>query len=294
MNIALYIITSLIGFFILTYYILRRFILKRLPSSYPNVANIAAIKGKKVVVCAGDSNTQGNMGENWIVRLEKSFPEYAFLNAGINGDLTHTLLARWDDVIAAKPDFVTILIGTNDVNAMMSPQKEKRYKQMKKVSITPTYKDFRENIIAIIEALKTHSSAHIAIMSLPLMGEDLQHTVNIKADKYSEAIKAIAALQQIDYLPLRETQKAYLAKQSQAAKRKYRYEDTDKLIYYAVVLRYILFQSFDKISKILGFQLLTDNLHQNGTSAQMIADLVSDFIQKYPEKNTALEKSPIQ
>lgn len=282
MQIALYIIISLIGLFTLTYFILRRFILKRLPSNYPTSANIAATKGKKVVVCAGDSNTQGNMGENWLVRVEKQFPQYAFLNAGINADLTHTLLARFDDVIAANPDFVTLLIGTNDINATMSPQKEKRYRQMKKVAKTPTYKDFRENIIAMIEALKEKTTAKIAIMSLPLMGEDVQHSVNLKADKYSEGIKAIADLYQIDYLPLREKQKAYLQKQPN--KPKYQYEDTDKLIYYAVVLRYILFQSFDKISKLFGFQLLTDNLHQNGTSAQMIADLVSAFIQKHSEK----------
>lgn len=282
MQIALYIIVSLIGLFTLTYFILRRFILKRLPNNYPTSANIAATKGKKVVLCAGDSNTQGNMGENWLVRVEKQFPQYAFLNAGINADLTHTLLARFDEVIAAKPDFVTLLIGTNDINATMSPQKEKRYRQMKKIVKTPTYKDFRENIIAMIEALKEKTSAQIAIMSLPLISEDMQHSVNLKADKYSEGIKAIADLYQIDYLPLREKQKAYLQKKPN--KPKYQYEDTDKLIYYAVVLRYILFQSFDKISRILGFQLLTDNLHQNGTSAQMIADLVSEFIQKHSEK----------
>lgn len=282
MQIALYSIVSLIGLFTLTYFILRRSILKRLPNNYPTSVNIAATKGKKVVLCAGDSNTQGNMGENWLVRVEKQFPQYAFLNAGINADLTHTLLARFNDIIGAKPDFVTILIGTNDINATMSPQKEKRYRQMKKIVKTPTYKDFRENIIAMIEALKEKTSAQIAIMSLPLISEDVQHSVNLKADKYSEGIKAIADLYQIDYLPLREKQKAYLQKKPN--KPKYQYEDTDKLIYYAVVLRYILFQSFDKISKILGFQLLTDNLHQNGTSAQMIADLVSEFIQKHSEK----------
>ena len=152
---------------------------------------------------------------------------------------------------------------------------------MKKVFTTPTYKDFRGNLIALIEALKERTSAHIAIMSLPLMGEDLAHSVNLKADKYSEAIKGIADLHKIDYLPLREKQKAYLEKQP--AKPKHTFEETDKLIYSAVVLRYLLFQSFDKISKIMGFQLLTDNLHQNGTSAQMIADLVQAFIQKYED-----------
>ena len=282
MNIALYIITPLMGLLLITYFLLRRFVLNRLPNNYPTPENIAATQGKKVVVCAGDSNTQGNMGEIWVVRVEKNFPQYAFLNAGINGDLTYTLMARWEDVIAAKPDFVTILIGTNDVNATMGAKKEKRYRQMKKVFTMPTYKDFRENLIAMIEALKEQTSAHIAIMSLPLIGEDLAHAVNLKADKYSEAIKGIADLHKIDYLPLREKQKAYLEKQP--SKPKYTFEDTDKLIYYAVVLRYLLFQSFDKIARIMGFQLLTDNLHQNGTSAQMIADLVQEFIQKYEEK----------
>ncbi|MHC1694813.1 MAG: SGNH/GDSL hydrolase family protein [Eubacteriales bacterium] len=42
--------------------------------------------------------------------------ELEVLNVGISGDTTRNLLKRWDeDVLAVKPDYLSIMIGVNDV-----------------------------------------------------------------------------------------------------------------------------------------------------------------------------------
>ena len=84
----------------------------------------------------GDSITDGNrsrnndwnhlMGHGYVYlissRLWYAFPQkdLHFVNRGISGNTTTDLLQRWnEDVIAIKPNVVSILIGINDVAAFV-------------------------------------------------------------------------------------------------------------------------------------------------------------------------------
>ncbi len=67
-----------------------------------------------VVVCCGDSITHGHIGYDWVGNLRKNDDSKIYINAGINADLTWNLNQRIDDIIKHTPDYVTILIGTND------------------------------------------------------------------------------------------------------------------------------------------------------------------------------------
>ena len=72
---------------------------------------------------AGENNSPyADWGEGYpsIVRghLISFYPELGIrvVNKGTGGNQTRDLIARWDeDVMALKPDWVSILIGTNDV-----------------------------------------------------------------------------------------------------------------------------------------------------------------------------------
>lgn len=70
------------------------------------------------LVCLGDSLTQGygiELKEAWCNKLRSS-AEIAVYNAGISGDTTAGMLARFThDVISRKPTHVFIMGGTNDV-----------------------------------------------------------------------------------------------------------------------------------------------------------------------------------
>lgn len=265
-------IVSILG---LLYAWLYRKVSKHIPENYPTIKNRQQIDAsKKVLVCFGDSNTHGNVSYNWVNNLSSQLTDYQVFNAGINSDLTYTLLRRIDDVVACKPNFITILIGTNDVNSTMGKVMEKRYQDLGRISkdTSPNFEDFKKNYIEIIGHLKAKTQAKIAVMSLPVMGEDLAHEANQKADKYSEFVKQLATDEQLIYLPVREKQKEFLQKNPQPLK--HTFEDTYKLLNFSVISYYLLGKSWDEISAKHGFQLTPDNLHQNSIAGGMIRDLV--------------------
>ena len=76
----------------------------------------------KTVVCFGASLTAGRVSFDYVELLNArpSLSGYRFVNHGVDGDLAWNGLQRLDKVIAGQPDAVSILIGTNDVNATMS------------------------------------------------------------------------------------------------------------------------------------------------------------------------------
>ncbi len=91
------------------------------------------VKDGQKFLFIGDSITDcGRRGEsaplgNGYVRIFKdmllaNFPErkVEFINKGIGGDTVFGLRQRWeDDVILCKPDWLSILIGINDVHRVM-------------------------------------------------------------------------------------------------------------------------------------------------------------------------------
>jgi lysophospholipase L1-like esterase len=252
---------------------------KHIPENYPNAKNRQQIDpSKKVLVCFGDSNTHGNVSYNWVDDLSKQLSDCQVFNAGINSDLTYTLLHRINDVIVCNPDFISILIGTNDINSTMHLKMEKRYQSLGRISkdISPNFEDFKKNYVEIIHQLKQKTKAKIAIMSLPVMGEDLAHEANIRADKYSEFVKKLAENEQVMYLPVREKQKEFLLKKPKSLK--HTFEETYKLLNYSVVGHYIFGKTWDEITTKHGFQLTPDNLHQNSIGGGMIRDLVKDAV----------------
>jgi lysophospholipase L1-like esterase len=275
----LIVILCIVLFLGLIYAWLYRKVSKHIPENYPNAKNRQQIDAsKKVLVCFGDSNTHGNVSYNWVNDLSSQLSDYQVFNAGINSDLTYTLLHRIEDVIACKPNFITILIGTNDVNSTMGKVMEKRYQDLGRInkSTLPSFEDFKKNYIEIIQQLKAKTQAKIALMSLPVMGEDLTHEANQKADKYSDFVKQLATDEQLIYLPVREKQKDFLQKNPQPLK--HTFEETYKLLNFSVINYYLLGKSWDEITTKHGFQLTPDNLHQNSIAGGMIRDLVKDAI----------------
>jgi lysophospholipase L1-like esterase len=64
---------------------------------------------RETAVFLGDSFTQDGDWATW-------FPDLDAVNLGVSGDTTEDVLARLDAVVAAAPDEVLLLIGTNDLS----------------------------------------------------------------------------------------------------------------------------------------------------------------------------------
>ena len=256
-------------------------------ASYPNLRQV--LPNKKIVICAGDSITHGNMSHDWVSDMAAHNPNFQFFNAGINADLSFTLMRRLGDVIALKPQHVNLLIGTNDVSFAMG--REKHYYDLKKVLPTdaPSLASYGQNLKAIIERLQNETTASVSLMSLPVMSEDLAHPANQMADQYSAEIKKIAEETGVIYLPLRENQKAFLAKSG--GKSKIKFEDTDWLIRKAGLAHHVFGTDWDSITRANGNQLTFDNLHFNSVGAGMIAALLEEAL-KDIFNNNAVNDSP--
>ena len=236
----------------------------------------------KTVVCFGASLTAGTVSFNYIELLEArhSLKEFRFINHGVNGDLAWNGLQRLDQVIAEQPDFVTILIGTNDVNATMSERNLIRYKAFNHLPTEPTLAWYESNLRIIVKRLKEETPARLAMLSLAVIGEDLDHEANRKAELYNEVIRRIAREENLDYLPLHERVLDYLREhEADRAQLPPRLEYSDGLtnVGNAFALHASGF-SWDEVSRRNGLLVTTDGLHLNSVGAGMIADLIEAWL----------------
>jgi lysophospholipase L1-like esterase len=101
----------------------------------------------------------------------KSFP------AGISGHKSNQMLARLDKVIANNPTWMTLSCGVNDV-----------WHGSNGVALG----DYTTNILAIVEQTQA-AGIKVMILTSTMIREDETNTLNIKLDKYNDALNKIAA-----------------------------------------------------------------------------------------------------
>lgn len=260
------------------YMSIRNRVIQHRPANSPNPAKRQA--DKTVVVCAGDSITHGVISANYVDQLERELPasDYQLFNAGINADLSYTLLRRLDAVIAVNPGVVTILIGTNDINATISADSAKLYRKLERIlpGDAPSFETYQKNYRTIVRRLKAETTARIALISLPVMSEDLNETANQLADQYSTFVNQLAHSENVTYLPLREQMKTWLNKHPKTIR--YAYADHYKMMNVAVLKHQLLGRSWDQLTADVGQDFTYDQLHLNSRGAAMIAQLVKGFV----------------
>ena len=231
------------------------------------------------VVCLGDSLTSGQVSVDYVEMLAtRHIGPVTFTNAGVNGDLAFNVLQRLDSVIDMQPDVVSVLIGTNDANASLSEKNVRMMTRMKKLPTRPTIEWYRENLTAIVDRLTSETSARVALLSLPVLGEELGSPSVQRSTEYSAVAKEIADARNVTYLGLHERQVAYLTAGRHTPG--IRFRDGRLLSASAATQHFVLRRSFDSISRRRDLQLTTDFIHQNTRGATMIADLVADFLQQ--------------
>ncbi len=234
---------------------------------------------KKVVACLGDSHTQGTMAHNFVDDLANELNEegYEFINAGVNGDLSYNALHRIGEVIETHPDYIIILIGTNDILARLSKSNELHFELKKHLPQKPTEDWFIRNLHELIWELKQQTEAKIAILSLPLISEDEDSIAFKRAIAYSQDIYEVAKTHGVTYLPLNEWQLNYLQTKRYEAKRPV---VRSPFAYFIPSFKhYVLGKSWEEISEEAGLHLTIDTVHQNKRATSMIVTLVRSFLE---------------
>lgn len=232
------------------------------------------------VVCCGDSITRGQVSANYVELLENHLNRgmFNFVNAGVNNDFSHNVLQRVDMVIAHRPQVVTILIGTNDVIATLDPLGLEVGLLIKGLPRQPDLDWYRENMRKTVQRLKAGTRAQIGLVSIPLLGEDLESLPIKRVREYNQVLVEIASQEQVSYIPVFERQADFIIS-SQAGKGR-AFAGELKVSMELLANRILRKESYDAISQREGFVLLTDGVHMNDTGAEIIAQEIQIFIQK--------------
>lgn len=226
-----------------------------------------------LVACVGDSLTAGQISADWVALLAQRLgPQgYEFVNAGVNSQLAWNVLQRLDEVIACDPDIVTVLIGSNDVLATISPAHEARYRRYQRLPRRPTIEWYRENVGRILERLETETRAQPVALELPPLGEDLDSALNRSVDRYNDVLLEECERRGVPCLPLHRRLVDLLPTEHRAPPG----AGSTGPMAAAAARRLLLRQDWNAISAKRGLRLLTDHVHLNGTAAALVADLLT-------------------
>jgi lysophospholipase L1-like esterase len=231
----------------------------------------------RLVVCLGASIVRGNASTNFVKLLNQRMRKdgFHFVNAGVNGDLAYNVVMRLKAVVDKQPDFIVILVGTNDVIGALVPRLAKWYHRTKRLPQLPTEQWYCDNMLKIVRYLKEKTRAKIALASLPVLGENLTSTFNQTISAYNAHLKEIATQEHVGYLPVHEREVGYLTKIQPAGRD---FETNGRLTRGLLLRHYLLRQSFDTISKKYGYLLVTDGIHMNSLGASFITEEIESFL----------------
>jgi lysophospholipase L1-like esterase len=238
--------------------------------------------GTAVVACLGASATDATGSYDWIRDLAQR-PNNAYLRFyrfAEGGDLAYNGLQRLPDIIAHHPDYVVVLLGDNDVLALISKKVAQFDRLTKQLPSKPSPKWYGENIQAIVRRLKSDTSARIALCSLIPIGEDpaasnpFQAEANQRIAEYSAILKDVAREEAVSYLPFYERMhQLILASPGRA------FTSFDFLPFYRDVFRqFLLCKSNDEIGQLNGWTFHRDGIHLNSRSGKILADLIQEFL----------------
>ena len=269
-----------IGYTLLTLYSVIR-LPQNNPKKYMQKMLSQPVSQKQKLVTIGDSLTHGTLSANYVEKLsERLNREHSYIdiiNAGVNGDRAFHVLNRVPEIIRCHPDFITILIGTNDVARSINSSNKPLCFSRNKLSQPSTQAVFTSNLQSLVSQLKAKTHAQIAVLSIPPIGEDLNQPVAQASIAFSRAIRDVAENQNVEYLPLQEAMLEYL--NQYPAQPKFRYEK-HHIVFMKGFIRRLFGYSSQQISEKVGFRLHIDFHHLNNKGANMIVDLIEEFYLK--------------
>lgn len=235
-----------------------------------------------VLACLGDSLTHGRCSLDYAQQVREEFGDsIEVINAGTNGDLAWNLLQRLDKVIACNPDFTSILIGTNDINAIQSDALLKAYRRVKHIpdDIVPDVSWYIQTMRTIIERLQSETQSEIVVFTLPMIAEQASDEINHRVDKYNNALNALCSDLGVDILDLNQAQKAALQEVAADFQLKgYDEKRVEKEIDRAPWFHFALLWDWEKISKRYGYFTLIDGVHLNKRGGSLVSELLVNWL----------------
>jgi lysophospholipase L1-like esterase len=117
--------------------------------------------------------------------LVARYPELhlRLLNRGIGGDTTRNLLARWQpDVLAERPDWLSLMIGINDVWRAYGPNVHEAVPQA----------EYEANLRELLDRAR-HGGARLILMTPYMVEADPAVPMRRQMDRFSAVVMRLAA-----------------------------------------------------------------------------------------------------
>jgi lysophospholipase L1-like esterase len=239
------------------------------------------LPGEKLVTLFGDSVTEGMMSCNYVDLLAERLGDqgYRFMNAGVGGDTAYNLLNRLSPIVESQPCAIVIMVGTNDLSAYMNGgQLPAVFQSMKKLPQAVTLEWYTDTLRRLVVGMQRDTAAHIALCSIPILGEQIDSIPNQSARLFNGAVKLLAEELGVAYLPVHETMEQYLRAHQQGPGQGYDEARSMKLMGRSMWDHNLRGRSWDEISAGNGLVLMTDTIHFNSRGAAIIADLIEGWL----------------
>ena len=144
-----------------------------------------------VIVCLGDSITQGVLGTDWVKTLRGRLQGDAIVvNAGLGGQVTWDLRQRLEDVARCRPYAIVLLTGSNDAVGALGAPWTSFYERGRPQA--PEEAWFAEQYDALVEQLVT-ITPRVACLTIPPLGEEPESQVASIVRRQNENVMASAA-----------------------------------------------------------------------------------------------------
>ena len=235
---------------------------------------------KKIIACIGDSLTHGNIGQSWVDYLREEFPNYVFLNEGINGNTAWQVLKRLDPILQCKPDLIILMIGTNDALGSFDKDSGLRYKKNNNLPEAPSLDKYKEQLSELIDKIAIQSK--VAICTLPPIGENMDSEVNNHVNEFNDYIELVATQKNISLLTVSDALWSDINSRTYSLKFEYNPKAIPLLrrIFGGIFHHYLFKKSWDDIAKAKGQWILFDQIHLNERGAEIVYKVAKNFISK--------------
>jgi lysophospholipase L1-like esterase len=235
----------------------------------------AGSTSQQPVVVAGASIVRGRASVDFVQILRDRFASRDFVNAGVNGNVAWEVLQRVDHVIACRPAQVVILIGTNDVQATLTPDATRQTRESKQLPEDPSLGWYAACMTEIVTRLQA-AGAEVALCSLPPIGQDLSAPVNVVVREANAAIQRVCDATGAAYIPVYERLTDLLATQGATTGPGWTGSWMPGVA--SLVQHFVLGRSYDAIALARGWVLSPDGVHMDSVGAGIIADTVGEWL----------------
>jgi lysophospholipase L1-like esterase len=238
------------------------------------------------LVCLGDSLTHGTFSAPWVEDIVEHAPSWSkeqplhVVNCGQNNLVTHTCLhERVDWTLACQPQYVVVMIGTNDCRGVYNRGWRWQLETMWWTP-EPLCLDVLEcNIESMVQKLvHAHPLRQVGLCTIPPLGEDLRNRANVEVvGPANERIRRIAA-KYPDQCALLDV---YRGLTSQIRQDQLKWPV--RLFFLPAIVfafpRFLFGTSLKTLGKIINNQVMFEGLHLNETGGQVITTLVVQWLQ---------------